>query len=274
MTFRGARVAVIEELPEGVTLASKRIKDLSGGQSEITARGICKDDTTFPVTHTLFVTTNHLPRVTATDHGTWRRLKRVPFPYTFRIRGEENLRNDFDKWGDPDLETRMTEDAGGRRREAVLAWIVEGAMRWYAGGKRLPQPPASVRDATEEWRRGVDTVGQFFEDQLVLDPHSHVMSSELYEAFCAWLGGAGAATWNDQTFIARLTEHSVLGEHLERRRLRHNKLTQQTLSRRWSMAQTTPPGRYFAWLGVRFRTADDDSNEDQGETEMPRDNVV
>ena len=268
MTFRGARVAVIEELPEGVTLASKRIKDLSGGQSEITARGICKDDTTFPVTHTLFVTTNHLPRVTATDHGTWRRLKRVPFPYTFRIRGEENLRNDFDKWGDPDLETRMTQDAGGGRREAVLAWVVEGAMRWYAGGKRLPQPPASVRDATEEWRRGVDTVGQFFEDQLVLDPHSHVMSSELYEAFCAWLGGAGAATWNDQTFIARLTEHCVLGEQLERRRLRHNKLTHQTLSRRWSMVQTTPPGRYFAWLGVRFRTADDDCKEDEGKTEV------
>ena len=36
------------------------------------------------MTHTMFVTTNYLPRVDESDHGTWRRLVLVDFPHRYR----------------------------------------------------------------------------------------------------------------------------------------------------------------------------------------------
>ena len=55
----------------------------------ITARYIRQDNITFRASHSLFTTTNYVPVVSETDHGTWRRLALLRFPYTFRKPGEE-----------------------------------------------------------------------------------------------------------------------------------------------------------------------------------------
>ena len=49
----------------------------------MTARLIRHDNVTWEATHSLFLTTNYLPRIDETDHGTWRRLAMVRFPYRF-----------------------------------------------------------------------------------------------------------------------------------------------------------------------------------------------
>ena len=73
MTLRGARLAFMEEFPELGHLNVKRLKDVQG-TGRITARHIGKDSVSWQVTHTIFVTTNYLPRIDESDHGTWRRL--------------------------------------------------------------------------------------------------------------------------------------------------------------------------------------------------------
>src|SRR5690606_30341303 len=69
MTLMGARLAVFEELPEGRNLNVKRLKDVVG-TPKITARRMRQDDITFTATHTLIGSTNYLPIVAETDHGT------------------------------------------------------------------------------------------------------------------------------------------------------------------------------------------------------------
>src|SRR5690606_27922514 len=101
------------------------------GSTRITARYIRENSVEFELTHSLFITTNYRPVVTQTDHGTWRRLALVRFPYTF---------------------TGTTSDHGLRARvqrdqdvhAAALAWIVEGAKRWFAAGQITPPPPPTV----------------------------------------------------------------------------------------------------------------------------------
>jgi hypothetical protein len=85
--LRGKRFLIAEEMTEGRALdvtAIKRIQDVG----MIKARYVHKDNMTFPASHSLFATTNYVPRVDETDHGTWRRLALLKFPYTFRKPGE------------------------------------------------------------------------------------------------------------------------------------------------------------------------------------------
>jgi putative DNA primase/helicase len=87
MTLRGARLALLEETPEARHLNVKRLKD-TVGTPQMSARHCRQDTVTWDTTHSLFVSTNYRPRVEETDHGTWRRLALIAFPYTYRRDGE------------------------------------------------------------------------------------------------------------------------------------------------------------------------------------------
>ena len=86
MTLRGARLALLEETPEARHLNVKRLKD-TVGTPRMSARYIRQDTVEWDCTHSLFVSTNYRPRVDETDHGTWRRLALVTFPFVYRREG-------------------------------------------------------------------------------------------------------------------------------------------------------------------------------------------
>ncbi|HEU4754282.1 MAG TPA: phage/plasmid primase, P4 family, partial [Armatimonadota bacterium] len=80
--LRGQRLVVAEELAEGRSIdvtALKQIMDVG----RIKARRTHKDNMEFDASHSLFATTNYIPVVSETDHGTWRRLALVRFPFTY-----------------------------------------------------------------------------------------------------------------------------------------------------------------------------------------------
>ncbi|MGK4586041.1 phage/plasmid primase, P4 family, partial [Kitasatospora sp. HPMI-4] len=72
MDFRGARFAVAEELPEGRRMSVKRLKDVIGTPT-MKARYMRQDTVEWDSTHSMFLSTNYLPVIEETDHGTWRR---------------------------------------------------------------------------------------------------------------------------------------------------------------------------------------------------------
>ena len=205
MTLRGARLAVMEEFPELGHLNVKRLKDLHG-TGEMSARHCGKDTVYWTPSHTIFVTTNYLPRVDESDHGTWRRLALVRFPYRYR-RPHEEIERDGDLRGDPTLRQRVRDGHDGQH-EALLAWLVRGAMRWYQDGRVMPGHPEAVETAIADWRGSVDLLLRYIGDRLVFDGERHVMSRELYEDFTDWLREHGHLVWTDQNFSARLSQHS------------------------------------------------------------------
>jgi P4 family phage/plasmid primase-like protien len=140
-TLRGKRLLIAEELTEDRALdvtALKQIQDVS----MITARHVYQKNMTFPASHSLFTTTNYIPIVNETDHGTWRRLALLTFPFTFRKPGEP-IQGDHERRGDPTLKSRIKGNVD-QQHDAIVTWAVEGAMKWYANPRNLT--PAHTQD--------------------------------------------------------------------------------------------------------------------------------
>jgi P4 family phage/plasmid primase-like protien len=265
MVMRGARLALMEEFPELGHINTKRLKDLLG-TGEMTARHIARDSVTWKPSHSPFVSSNYLPRVDESDDGTWRRLVLVEFPYRYRRPGAP-LPTPCDREGDPRLRDRLRAGADGQH-EAVLAWLIEGAVRWYQSDRRMPEDPPSVLQATAVWRKNSDVLLRYADERLVFDPQAQVVATELFEDFNDWLQANGHRPWSDQSFSARFSQHGeAIANEVAKKRSRWS--SQLRLSRRpRDQFGATPgpavPKQFTAWVGVRFQTPEDmDDADDQ-----------
>lgn len=244
MDFMGARLAVLEETPEAKRLDVNRAKELAGTKA-IKARRMRQDPVTFTTSHTLIINTNHRPLVDETDHGTWRRLALLCFPYTFRKPGEP-CTGPNDKPGDATLRQRLATDE--RVPAAVLAWAVEGARKWYASGQIMAAPPVRVERDTLEWRKESDLILSFIGDCLKFDWNSHVLAKELHEVFNKYLADKGHREWTDRTFVSRFGGHDECTRNGVQRKKIRARDGRSTLT-----PGATTGVNYHAWLGVRFQ---------------------
>jgi len=261
MQLRGVRLSLIEEMPEGKYVSVKRLKDVLG-TDKITARPIRGNNVTWTATHSLFLTSNYLPKIAETDHGTWRRLICIKFPFTFLEPGTEST-SSTDRPGDPHLRERLLQGDDGRA-EAVLAWVVEGARQWYAAGRIMPAVPAAVVADTDAWRASADQVFAYVRDRLVLDTAGCVVSVELYADFSEWQSTHGRQPWGDQLFIERLlSSRELQSAGVEKTRSRRRKGLSRPADHRFV---PLPEGKLQTVLGFRFA---DDAVSDGVETSLP-----
>jgi len=244
MDFMGARYAVLEETPEARRLDTNRVKKLAG-TSEITGRRIRQDPVTFEASHSLFINTNYKPIVDETDHGTWRRLALLRWPYTFRKPGEA-VQGDSDRLGDPTLRERIKQSP--QALEAALAWMAAGARRWYEMEKIMPPIPERVEADTLAWRKESDLILAFIDEHLTADLDACIAGSELRSVFNTWVKEKGAREWGDKTFLARFGGHDWCSRHSVEYRPVFN-------PKRLSTPTGTGPkkGTVRAWLGVAWK---------------------
>lgn len=247
VSLRGVRVALLDEMPN-LTLDSLRLKRLVGSGT-LTARRAHQDNMSWTATHSLIVASNYRPQVAEEDEGTWRRLRCVEFTRTFPL--------------DDSFRARLVEGGDGRR-EAVLAWVVEGARHWYASGRKMPPAPEQVKADTEVWRRSNDLLVQFVEDRLVLDPDGMVLKHEVLEELNDWLRVQGHARWSIGLLARRLETSRTLGARVASRRIK-NPEQRLTISRRFPGT----PGSDLAreprvWTGLRFAADAEGVNNEEG----------
>ena len=190
-------------------LSVTRLK-LLVGTPQITARHIRQDSVTFDATHTLIINTNYMPSVAETDHGTWRRLALVRFPYRWLKPGEEP-RSDLDRPGDPGLRERLRNGLDGQH-EAVLAWLVAGTVRWYEADREMPPLPKRVEQDTRAWRAESDLVLAFWGERLIADPGSNIATADMLSEFNHWLEQHGHNEWGDKLLTTRLAGHEVTAQ--------------------------------------------------------------
>lgn len=200
MDLRGLRFALLEETPEEGRLDTHQLKQTIG-TPRITARRMRKDPVVFETTHSMWINSNYLPQVDTTDHGTWRRLKAMKFPYRFLKPGVEP-EDEMERRGDTTIKTRLAREDDVPA--AVLAWLVRGAMEWYRNnGRTLPDPEMVVR-ATDAWRQGSDVGYQFATEYLTLDEKAFITGEEMRREFTTFLEAQGKRPWSAQTMNARL----------------------------------------------------------------------
>lgn len=245
--LRGQRLLVAEELTEDRALNVTAIKQIAD-VPVIKARHICRDNMTFDATHSLIITTNYVPVVAETDHGTWRRLVRLVFPFTFRKPGD---RHDgaFDRLGDPGLKSRLRRGTSGQH-DAAVTWAVAGAVAWFAEG--FLQLPARIVADTRAWRRQADRILGFWDELLIADDESCIPATALLTAFNDWLVAAGHREWPKELFHQRFRAHSETARHhVEERR---PKALKWRISLPTSQASPVTAQRPDVYVGVRFRS--------------------
>lgn len=147
------RLAAGSECEQGRELAEALAKNLTGGET-ITARHLQAEFFDFVPRFKLWLALNHCPKVSADDGAIWRRIVRIGFEHTVPPERQDKT-----------LKPYLRDPAGGA--PAVLAWAVEGCLRWQRDGLHVPD---AVKRSTSAYRQESDPLATFMEDCLRFTP--------------------------------------------------------------------------------------------------------
>lgn len=163
---KGKRLLIAAEMQEGARLNDSTVKQLCS-TDDIFAEKKYKDPFSFKPCHTLVLYTNHLPRVSASDDGIWRRL--IVIPFNAKITGKSDIKN---------YSEYLYDNAG----EAILAWVIEGSKKVIELNYQIPVP-ACVQEAINEYHSQNDWFGHFLADKCEVDDSYKESSSALYQVY-------------------------------------------------------------------------------------------
>ena len=186
--LKGARFVSAVEANQGRQLDEAKIKQLTGNDP-ITSRFLFQEFFEYSPEFKLFMAVNDLPDVAASDDAMFRRIRVIPFDAQFK--GDNLIK---------DLQEELSQP---EHLKALLAWMVEGAKKWYAEG--LPQS-AAVEKATNLYRQDSDILEQFVADMCIVGDEKKFQVSDLYKHFQEWATNNGFRPMNNREIRGLLTK--------------------------------------------------------------------
>ena len=187
--LKGKRLVIAAELEEGMRLNTSMIKQLCS-TDEIFAEKKYRDPFKFIPSHTLVLYTNHLPKVGASDAGTWRRL--IVIPFNAKIEGSSDVKNYTDY---------LVQNAG----EAVMQWIIEGAEKVIAREFCIPVPEC-VKNAITAYRDNNDWLSNFLSECCEVGQDYKAKSGTIYQEYRDYCMRNGEWARNTSDFYTALEQ--------------------------------------------------------------------
>lgn len=181
--LRGKRLAVSSELDENSFFNESLIKELTGDNT-LTARFMRADFFEFEMQQKHVIVGNFKPRLRGGDPAVARRMLLVPF--NARFQGADR---------DPHMLDKLKAEA-----PAILAWIIEGAMKWQVGGLAVPN---SVRDASADYMADHDDLQLWIDERCEMQ--GEAKASDLYKSFTNWKKDRGEHAPSLTSWGSRLT---------------------------------------------------------------------
>lgn len=176
--LHGKRLAVAQETDEGKALCGAMLKRLVSTDVMV-AKHLYRDPFNFTPTHTLVLSTNHLPRIKSNDTGTWRRIDVLPFNAT--IAPEKTI---------TDYMGMLVKECGSE----ILQWCIDGARAFYENGCIIKKKPEAVETARVEYRENEDWLMQFITECVDESQEAQgkiLAHSDLYAVYAAWCARTG-----------------------------------------------------------------------------------
>lgn len=167
--LESARAVFSSESNDGSRLDEGLVKQMTGGDT-MTARYMYGSDFEFTPKFKLWMATNSKPIVRGTDDGIWRRIVLIPFLHQVPI-------EDIDK----NLEYKLQ-----REQLGILNWAVEGCMLWQKEGIN---PPTIIKNASNEYRKEMDPIEQFIEENCEKGPDYQISAKQFFEDYTKWAHG-------------------------------------------------------------------------------------
>lgn len=194
MDLAGMRLGVVTETDDGQRFAEAMVKDLTGGE-RIRGRRVRENTWEYAPTHKLLLATNHKPRVKATDHAFWRRVKLTHFGVTIADEHQDKL-----------LSAKLRAEHRG-----ILAWAVRGCLVWQRDGLAEPE---CVRQATAHYRAAEDIIGQYIAERCIIGDDSsgfpvRAKSSDVYADYKHWCEANGLRHATKTKLTQALAERGI-----------------------------------------------------------------
>ena len=177
-----ARLAIVNDLRKG-QLNDGLIKNLSGGDT-LVANKMRQNDEAWEPTHTLFMTSNWAPNFGSGDDTEGMRRRYRPLRTGPTITDEEMA-------ADPEWEEKIYAEA-----EGILAWVIEGCRKWYAGGqdKRMKWP--QMAPWIEEDITANDPAAMWINECVTFDKkQSPRTNTLLHNEYMAWFNKKYGSDW-------------------------------------------------------------------------------
>jgi putative DNA primase/helicase len=185
--LRGARFVASSETEQGRRWNEAKIKMITGGDT-ITARFMRQDFFDYTPQFKLLIAGNHKPAIRSVDEAMKRRLHLIPFTVTI----PEGQR-------DPHLIEKLLAE-----RDGILAWALEGCLRWQRHGLR---PPPVVLAATEEYFEEEDAIGELLTDECDLIAEARTPVADIFERWREYRERrgeyVGTSRWLVQQLVSR-----------------------------------------------------------------------
>jgi len=179
--LKGIRYAVMNEPKKGDVINEGMMKQLTSGKDKLQGRAPYMPKTiSFLPQFKLVVCSNVLMGVKSNDHGTWRRIRTVPYkslftknpvqgdkdkPYQFMI--DEFIDEKFDSW-----------------KEVFATMLVQRAFKTNG----LVKDCSIVMEKSNEYRQSQDYIAEFINDLVVRDPNGQIKKTEINSEFTIWYG--------------------------------------------------------------------------------------
>ena len=175
---KGKRFACLQEPDKNEEINVGLMKELTGNDT-IIARGLHKDPIEFKPQFKMILTCNDLPRVSANDQGTWRRISVVEFiskfvdypdpsdPYEFKI--DDTLDEKLKSWP-----------------EAFMFLLIEYFKKYKKNGIKEPN---DVKRNTEDYQVESNMFIGFFNERLIETDNadsSGIKLDDIYNLYQDW----------------------------------------------------------------------------------------
>lgn len=190
--FAGSRLVTTEELPEGERFDDALLKRITGG-SRLSARYLYQESFEYIPQFKLWVATNFDP--ITSDSAMFRRIKRIPFNVTIPEARRDRTLKDM-------LRDRS---AGGK---AVLAWAVEGAIKYIEAGKL--ETPTQVVLATSSYEQEQDSFSHFMNEVFDHRPGQRVAETAAYQLHAEWAKRNAERQMKRPQFVQKMRERGFI----------------------------------------------------------------
>jgi putative DNA primase/helicase len=182
----GARIVTTTETSAGRRLDESLVKEMTGGEP-INCAPKYGDFFSFQPVFKPLLATNHKPEIKGADEGIWRRVLLIPFNVTIP-----------EKERDRDLPQKLEKELSG-----ILNWALEGVRAFLEKGLQIPE---EVRSATANYRAEQDIIGNWIEDNCVIDSEASDEYAALYQDYVTWCEANKEEPINKARFSSSLDE--------------------------------------------------------------------
>lgn len=185
-SLAGKRFISISEPDKAMSLDVAAVKMFTG-RDTLRARFLNEGGFNFKPQGKVFINTNYLPNVSDVTLFSSDRVKIIPFERHFSPKEQDRGLKD---------ELARPENLSG-----ILNWCLDGL--WLMRETGLDSP-ASVREATEEYRIQSDKIGRFLSDEFERTFDGETTTAAAYERYKIWCANNGHHPENMTNFKAQL----------------------------------------------------------------------